>query len=62
MSVHNSGKLSFSVMYNLFKADAHKNSFVRAGHKGGELSPSQLRNYRLNRPVHLSGMDSHIVS
>ena len=49
-------------MYNLFKADAHKNSFVRAGHKGGELSPSQLRNYRLNRPVHLSGMDSHIVS
>ena len=41
MSVHNTKKLSFPVMQTLFKADAHKNSFVRAVHKGNELSPSQ---------------------
>ena len=41
MSVRNSGKLSFIVTYNWFKADDHKNSFVRAGHEGDELSPSQ---------------------
>jgi len=42
----------------LLKADAQKNSFVRAGHTPGRRAVFFTGNYRLVRPVNLSGMDS----
>ena len=41
ISAHNSRKLSFLVMHNLFKAGAQKSSFVMSGQKGDEWFHSQ---------------------